>query len=35
MEQRQEQFKCMHCGEAFNFKKDAEEHERNCSKRKD
>jgi hypothetical protein len=33
MEERQEQFKCSHCGETFNFKKDAQEHERNCPER--
>ena len=33
MEERKEQFECSFCGEKFNFKKDAETHERECPKR--
>jgi len=33
MEERKEQFECSFCGEKFNFKKDAEAHERECPKR--
>ena len=33
MEERLEQFECSYCGEKFNFKKDAEEHEKRCPKR--
>jgi hypothetical protein len=33
MEERKEQFECSYCGEKFNFKKHAEEHERNCHRR--
>jgi len=31
MKERQEQFECSFCGAKFNFRKDAEEHEQNCS----
>jgi hypothetical protein len=31
MIERQEQFECEFCGAKFNFRKDAEEHEKNCS----
>ena len=34
MEQRREQFECSYCGDRFNFKKEAEEHEKQCPKRK-
>jgi hypothetical protein len=33
MEERREQFECSYCGAKFNFKKDAEEHEKTCHKR--
>jgi len=35
MEERKEQFECSFCGEKFNFRKHAEEHERTCPARKD
>jgi hypothetical protein len=31
MKSRKEQFECSHCGQKFNFKKNAEEHEDTCS----
>jgi hypothetical protein len=34
MEEKREYFECSYCGQKFNFKKDAEEHEKNCDKRK-
>jgi hypothetical protein len=33
MKERNEQFECSHCGQKFNFEKNAEEHEDTCSKR--
>jgi hypothetical protein len=35
MKESQEQFECEYCGAKFNFRKDAEEHEQNCSARHD
>jgi hypothetical protein len=34
MEERREHFECSYCGQKFNFRKDAEEHERSCQQRK-
>jgi len=33
LEERREQFECSYCGQKFNFKKDAEDHERTCPQR--
>jgi hypothetical protein len=33
MEERREQFECSYCGQKFNFRKDALEHEQNCPQR--
>jgi hypothetical protein len=30
LEERREQFECSYCGQKFNFKKDAEDHEETC-----
>ena len=35
MEERREQFECSFCGQKFNFKKDAEAHEKSYPKRND